>query len=207
MKRSKGRYRGSRRTSSTKASSALYSRHTTPASITNGQRSRNGTFNRNPRNLASTSSFPGRHFSKQNITPNHSATDPSVATRSESYDSLYTAKRSSRGQLGHGSNPYVPSSNHGHSPSSNHRPGSSNDQAFSREEEGHLSNSIGGSANNGQSPFCDIVEDNENEVVMALDVRTNSTLGCAYYVAREEKLYLMQDCNMADKTMVETCGF
>lgn len=34
-----------------------------------------------------------------------------------------------------------------------------------------------------------------NEVVMAADLRDRGTVGCAYYIAREEKLYMMQDVN------------
>ncbi|KAL8997254.1 MAG: hypothetical protein Q9169_003447 [Polycauliona sp. 2 TL-2023] len=36
-------------------------------------------------------------------------------------------------------------------------------------------------------------DDSLNEVVMALDLRDRGTVGCAYYIAREEKLYMMQD--------------
>jgi hypothetical protein len=45
-----------------------------------------------------------------------------------------------------------------------------------------------------------------DEVFMALDVRERSTVGCAYYVAREEKLYLMQDCKFGDLTTIDTCN-
>lgn len=38
-------------------------------------------------------------------------------------------------------------------------------------------------------------EDNDslNEVVMAVDLRDRGIVGCCYYVAREEKLYMMED--------------
>lgn len=36
-------------------------------------------------------------------------------------------------------------------------------------------------------------DDSLNEVVMAVDLRDGGTVGCAYYIAREEKLYMMQD--------------
>ncbi|KAI4088531.1 MAG: hypothetical protein LQ339_008707 [Xanthoria mediterranea] len=36
-------------------------------------------------------------------------------------------------------------------------------------------------------------DDSLNEVVMAVDLRDRGTVGCAYYIAREEKLYMMQD--------------
>ncbi|KAI4092728.1 MAG: hypothetical protein L6R37_007534 [Teloschistes peruensis] len=36
-----------------------------------------------------------------------------------------------------------------------------------------------------------------NETIMALDLRDRGTVGCAYYVAREEKLYMLEDlCNL-----------
>jgi len=44
----------------------------------------------------------------------------------------------------------------------------------------------------------------ENEIVMAVDMREQQTIGCAYYAASEEKLYLMQDCKFADLTLFDT---
>ncbi len=35
--------------------------------------------------------------------------------------------------------------------------------------------------------------DHLNEVIMAIDLRERGTVGCCYYVAMEEKLYLMED--------------
>ena len=32
-----------------------------------------------------------------------------------------------------------------------------------------------------------------NEIIMAIDMRDRGTLGCAYYIAREEKLFLVED--------------
>jgi hypothetical protein len=46
--------------------------------------------------------------------------------------------------------------------------------------------------------------DSENEIVMAIDMREQQTIGCAYYAASEEKLYLMQDCKFADLTLFDT---
>lgn len=54
--------------------------------------------------------------------------------------------------------------------------------------------------------------DGINEVTMALDLRRppnssgygNNTLGCAYYVAVDEALFLQEDIPMADLQMVET---
>jgi hypothetical protein len=44
----------------------------------------------------------------------------------------------------------------------------------------------------------------EDEIVMAIDMREQQTIGCAYYTASEEKLYLMQDCKFADLTLFDT---
>ncbi|KAL9597285.1 MAG: hypothetical protein Q9219_005266 [cf. Caloplaca sp. 3 TL-2023] len=42
-----------------------------------------------------------------------------------------------------------------------------------------------------------------NEVVMAVDLRDRTTVGCAYYVAREEKLYMMEDVKFGGIEIVE----
>ncbi|CZS90681.1 related to MSH5-meiosis-specific protein [Rhynchosporium graminicola] len=43
-----------------------------------------------------------------------------------------------------------------------------------------------------------------NEVIMAIDLKDRSTIGCAYYTAREEKLYLVEDIKMAGLDMIDT---
>lgn len=43
-----------------------------------------------------------------------------------------------------------------------------------------------------------------NEIVLAVDMRERGTLGCAYYVAREEKLFIMADIKLAGLDVVET---
>lgn len=42
-----------------------------------------------------------------------------------------------------------------------------------------------------------------NEIIMAVDMKERST-GCAYYIAREEKLCLMEDVNMSDLSIIDT---
>ena len=42
-----------------------------------------------------------------------------------------------------------------------------------------------------------------NEVIMAIDMKDHGTVGCAYYVAREEKLCLMEDMKMAGLDIVD----
>lgn len=43
-----------------------------------------------------------------------------------------------------------------------------------------------------------------NEIIMAVDLRDRGTIGCAYYVAREEKLCLMEDIKMAGLDIIDT---
>lgn len=42
-----------------------------------------------------------------------------------------------------------------------------------------------------------------NEVVMAVDLRDHGTVGCAYYLARTETLYCMEDASMGGKEMID----
>lgn len=43
-----------------------------------------------------------------------------------------------------------------------------------------------------------------NEIIMALDMQKHGTVGCAYYTAREQTLYLMEDSRMGGIEVVET---
>ena len=43
-----------------------------------------------------------------------------------------------------------------------------------------------------------------NEVIMAIDMRDRGTLGCAYYIAREERLCMMEDIKLAGLDVIET---
>ena len=49
-------------------------------------------------------------------------------------------------------------------------------------------------------------EDNDslNEIVMAVDLRDRGTVGCCYYIAREEKLYLMEDVKSGGIEVIDT---
>ena len=42
-----------------------------------------------------------------------------------------------------------------------------------------------------------------NEVVLAVDLRERGTVGCAYYVARDEKLYFMEDARLGGVETIE----
>jgi DNA mismatch repair protein MSH5 len=59
-----------------------------------------------------------------------------------------------------------------------------------------------------QSPV--VSEDDRDEmfdnVIMAIDMKERGTVGCAYYVAREERLFCMEDVVNGGKDVVETCN-
>jgi DNA mismatch repair protein MSH5 len=43
-----------------------------------------------------------------------------------------------------------------------------------------------------------------NEIIMAIEMKERGSIGCAYYIAREEKLCLMEDIKMAGLEIVDT---
>ena len=49
-------------------------------------------------------------------------------------------------------------------------------------------------------------DDSLNEVVMALDQRSRDTIGCCYYSAREDILYLMNDTKYGDLDIIDSRG-
>ena len=49
-------------------------------------------------------------------------------------------------------------------------------------------------------------DDSLNEIVMALDVKDRGTLGCCYYLADEETLYVMQDIKSGGAEMIDICS-
>lgn len=46
-----------------------------------------------------------------------------------------------------------------------------------------------------------------SEVIMAVNLTDRGTIGCAHYVARTETLYFMEDVQMGDADMVDSCEF
>jgi DNA mismatch repair protein MSH5 len=44
-----------------------------------------------------------------------------------------------------------------------------------------------------------------SEVIMAVTLTDRGAIGCAYYVARNETLYFMEDVQMGDANMVDSC--
>ena len=45
------------------------------------------------------------------------------------------------------------------------------------------------------------------EVIMAVDMTPRGTVGCCYYVARDEKLYFMEDIQCGDVDVIDSRGF
>ncbi|KAG0649696.1 hypothetical protein D0Z07_3763 [Hyphodiscus hymeniophilus] len=43
-----------------------------------------------------------------------------------------------------------------------------------------------------------------NEIIMAIEMKERGSIGCAYYIAREEKLFLMEDIKLAGLEIVDT---
>ena len=202
------RSRGAGKAPSTRESLVPYSRRTTtPVSMESGHRSNSSTSVGMPLSLASTSSSSKQRLSKHTILSEHSVVEPVTTIGLNSLNLPDISNAFSHTQGSCVSSHCTTFSNNRQTVSNTHDPNASNTPTLSREAGLSLCENIDGKASSVQSPHSHIIEDDENEVVMALDIRTNSTLGCAYYVAREEKLYCMQDCNMADRTMIETCGF
>jgi DNA mismatch repair protein MSH5 len=44
-----------------------------------------------------------------------------------------------------------------------------------------------------------------SEVIMAVNLTERGTVGCAYYVAREEKLHFMEDVQMGGPDIIDAC--
>ena len=42
-------------------------------------------------------------------------------------------------------------------------------------------------------------------IIMAIDRQQRGAIGCAYYAAREEKLYCLQDLNNGGLEVIEMC--
>lgn len=49
------------------------------------------------------------------------------------------------------------------------------------------------------------VDDDLEQVVMAIDIKERGTVGCCYYVAQEERLYILGDVQLGGKEVIETC--
>lgn len=59
---------------------------------------------------------------------------------------------------------------------------------------------------NDEHPFhaeADEDADTLNEIILAVDLRERGTVGCVYYVARDEKLYFMEDARLGGVETIE----
>ena len=50
-------------------------------------------------------------------------------------------------------------------------------------------------------------DDTLDEVILAVDLTPRGTVGCCYYVARDETLYFMEDIEFGDVDVVDSCKF
>ena len=63
-------------------------------------------------------------------------------------------------------------------------------------------------AHGGFDALEDVGEDDADalsEIIMAVDMRDRGTVGCCYYVAREETLYFMDDVKNGGVDIIDTC--
>jgi hypothetical protein len=47
--------------------------------------------------------------------------------------------------------------------------------------------------------------DDNGEVIMAVDLKERGTVGCCYYVAQEEQLKILGDIQLGGKDIIDTC--
>lgn len=50
-------------------------------------------------------------------------------------------------------------------------------------------------------------DESSDHIVMALDIKDRGSIGCAYYVAREERLFCMEDVPKGGLETVDKCKF
>lgn len=49
--------------------------------------------------------------------------------------------------------------------------------------------------------------DDLGQVIVAIDMRESGTIGCSYYSAQEETLYLMGDIRFAGNDTIDSCSY
>ena len=50
------------------------------------------------------------------------------------------------------------------------------------------------------------IDDDLGQVIVAIDTRDSGTVGCSYYSAQEETLYLMGDIHFAGNETIDSCS-
>ena len=51
------------------------------------------------------------------------------------------------------------------------------------------------------------IDDDFGQVIVAIDMRDSGTVGCSYYSAQEETLYLMGDVRFAGNETIHSCSY
>jgi DNA mismatch repair protein MSH5 len=82
-------------------------------------------------------------------------------------------------------------------------------QSLAVEQDGQINSSssvLGRHETNGSqaSGRPDSQSADENEIIMAIDLRDRRTVGCAYYVARTETMYFMEDCKLGNVHIIDS---
>jgi DNA mismatch repair protein MSH5 len=50
-------------------------------------------------------------------------------------------------------------------------------------------------------------DESSDHVIMALDIKERGSVGCAYYVAKEERLFCMEDVSKGGRETVDKCEY
>jgi DNA mismatch repair protein MSH5 len=60
--------------------------------------------------------------------------------------------------------------------------------------------------NNRESSITEQPETEDfDQIIAAIDMREAGTVGCSWYSAHEEKLYLMEDIKFSNTEILDTC--
>lgn len=51
------------------------------------------------------------------------------------------------------------------------------------------------------------IDDDIGQVIVAIDMKESGTVGCSYYSAQEETLYLMGDIRFAGNETIDSCSY
>jgi DNA mismatch repair protein MSH5 len=69
----------------------------------------------------------------------------------------------------------------------------------------HPSTPTPASAHNPPPARSEIDEELLDHIIVAVDVKESGHIGCAYYVAREERLFCMEDVPKGGNEILERC--
>lgn len=57
----------------------------------------------------------------------------------------------------------------------------------------------------GEEIEISIEDDDAGHIIAAIDMKDYGTVGCSFYSAEEEKLYLLGDCKLGDMETINAC--